>query len=244
MVTADLWLQFPISYSLYIHVLPIFPYLINPFIQIRTLHIQPCLVLIQAISLMRPIRTQDINPRRLDVPTDLVRATSKRRDQRLIILARAAPEPAEDDVLDGQHAGELLAEGEVLLAVALGDLDGVVDVVDGEVLVGDVADAAGAAAALQVAGHGGGGVGPDLDPRAVRGVVHADVGAHDVLDNVEGARVLAQGADGDAVRAVAEEGLDEDGGRIGFEGDAVCGGWLARGEVRDAEATGQVRCDG
>lgn len=153
---------------------------------------------------MRAIRTQDIDPRGLDIPTDLVGTTSERRDQRLVILARPSLEPAKHDILNGQHAGELLAERQVLLPVALRDLDGVVDVVDGEVLVGDVADAAGAAAALEVAGHGRGGVGPDFDARAVRGVVHADVGGHDVLDDIEGAWVLPQRADGDAVRAVAE----------------------------------------
>lgn len=157
---------------------------------------------------MGPIRTQDINIRRLDIPTDLVTTTSKSRNQRLVVLARPTRKPPKHDILNRQHRGKLLAEGDVLLPVALGDLNGIVDVVDDEILKGDVADPARASAALEVAGHGTGGVGPDFDAGAVGGVVHGDVGGHDVLDYVVGAGVLAQGADGDAVGAVAEEGLD------------------------------------
>ena len=83
--------------------------------------------------------------------------------------------------------------------------------------VRDVLDAAGAASALEVAGHGRGGVGPHLDARAVAGVVHADLADEDVLDDVELARVLAQRADADAVAAVAVEALDYDVGAVRLE---------------------------
>lgn len=60
-----------------------------------------------------------------------------------------------DDVGDGQLGRELIASGEVLLTVALGDLDSVVDVVDGHGVVSDVVDTALAATALEVARKSG-----------------------------------------------------------------------------------------
>lgn len=61
-----------------------------------------------------------------------------------------------DDVGDGQLGRELIASGEVLLTVALGDLDSVVDVVDGHGVISDVVDATLAAAALEVTRKSGG----------------------------------------------------------------------------------------
>lgn len=52
--------------------------------------------------------------------------------------------------------------------------------------------------------------------------MHRDVGYVDVLHDVILADVLAQGADADAVGAVARERLDKDVGGVGLEGDAVC----------------------
>lgn len=46
--------------------------------------------------------------------------------------------------------GVLVAESEVLLAVALGDLNGIVDVLDGHGVVGDVLHTARATPTLQV----------------------------------------------------------------------------------------------
>lgn len=122
------------------------------------------------------------------------------------------------------------------MAVALRDLNGIIDIVNLKVLKGDVSDPPRATAALEVARQCRGRVGPDLDAGAVGGVVHADVGRHDVLDDVVGARILAQRADGDAVGAVAEEGLDEDVGGVGLEGDTVWAGLLVKGSAREANA--------
>lgn len=61
-----------------------------------------------------------------------------------------------DDVGNGQLGRELIASGEVFLAVALGDLNSVVDVVDGHGVVSDVVDTALTTAALEVAGKSGG----------------------------------------------------------------------------------------
>lgn len=57
-----------------------------------------------------------------------------------------------------------------------------------------------------------------------RCVKHGDVVYEHVLDDVGLALVLAEGADGDAVRAVAVQILDEHVAAVGFEGDAVCSG--------------------
>ena len=127
----------------------------------------------------------------------------------------------EFDVGDGEVGRVVGAEGEVLLAVALRHFDGVVDVADGHGVVGDVADGAEAASALQVARQRRLVSRPDFDAGAVGRVRHADVVDVDVGDEVGFARVLAEGSDGDAVGAVAGEVLDDDGGGVGFEGDAV-----------------------
>lgn len=74
-----------------------------------------------------------------------------------------------------------------------------------------------ATSTLEITRERGRRVGPHLDAGAVAGIVHADVGHVNVLDNVVLADVLAQGADADAVRAVAPEGFHEDVGRVGLE---------------------------
>ena len=126
-----------------------------------------------------------------------------------------------DDVRDSQFGGELVASSQVLLAIALGDFNGVVDIVDAHGIVGDVVDAALATAALEVAGEGCGRAWPDFDASAVAGVGHGDVVDEDILDNVSLCGVLAKRADTDAVAAVAQQVLHEDVGGVGLEGDAV-----------------------
>lgn len=65
---------------------------------------------------------------------------------------------------------------------------------------------------------------PDFDACALGGIEHADVADEDIFYVVDAGSVLAQGTDGDAVGAVANEVLDEDGCAVWFEGDAVCEG--------------------
>ena len=55
-----------------------------------------------------------------------------------------------------------------------------------------------------------------------RCVKHGDVVDEDVLDDVDFAGILTQGANGDTVRAVAVQVLDENVGAVGLECDAVC----------------------
>lgn len=188
----------------------------------RTLDaIQYRLVKVEAVGLVRAIGTQDVKLGRHNIGTGRLGAAGKRGHLGLVLGAGDALEIVEDDIGDGQRAGVLEAEGQVALAVALVDLDRVVDIVNGPVRVGDVVDAPVAASALQVARQGRGGVGPDLDAGSVCRIVHGNVGDVDVLDNVIMADVLSQRADADAVATVAEERLDQDVGRVGLEGNAV-----------------------
>jgi hypothetical protein len=70
----------------------------------------------------------------VDIPAHGRAAARKGRDQRLVLPARLAGKPAEDDILDRQLGRILLAQSKVLLAVALRDLDGVVDIVNRHIL--------------------------------------------------------------------------------------------------------------
>lgn len=136
--------------------------------------------------------------------------------------------------------GELIAESKVLLSVALGDLDGVVDVLDGHGVVGNILDTTRAASALQVSRQCRGNTRPDLDASTIldvvlaftqheqsvtrntyRGIEHRNVVNENVLNNIDFVLVLAQGTNGDTVRAVAMEVLDDNVGAVGLEGDAV-----------------------
>lgn len=68
----------------------------------------------------------------------------------------------EPDIRDGEVAWILVAEGGVVLAIALGQLDGPFDVVHVHGVVGHVVDAAGSAAALEVGREFGGDAGQTL----------------------------------------------------------------------------------
>lgn len=78
----------------------------------------------------------------------------------------------EETIVDSKKAGEvtygeLVAESQVLLSIALSDLDGVVDILDSHGIVGDVPHATGATSALEVSGQSRGHTGPDLDASTV-----------------------------------------------------------------------------
>lgn len=139
----------------------------------------------------------------------------------LVLAARLAVHVGDGDVADGERGWEFVAQRQVLLAVALRHLDRVVDVVDRHGVVGDVADAASASAALEVAGESGGRAGPDLDARAVGGVGHGNVVDVDVLHDVDLTDVLAKGADRDTVAAIAVQVLYNHVGAVGLERDTV-----------------------
>lgn len=166
-------------------------------------------------------RALDINVADVDVLADGGAGALQVADQRVVLLAGGALEVLDCDVGDGEVGGELVAQRDVFLAVALRDLDGVVDVLNYHAVVGDVGDFTGAASTLQIAGQGGQSTGPDLDACAVGGVGHGDVGDVDVLDDVDLADVLSERANRDTVGAVADEVLNDDVGRVWLERDAV-----------------------
>ena len=131
--------------------------------------------LITSKQVLRTTRSHDREVRDGDVGANIRVAADDVAADRVIRVRRGTVEVFEVDVGNGEAGRKLIAQGEVVLAVALGDLHGVVDLVDEHVFVGDVADAAGATAALEVAGECGGRAGPDFDASSVRCIVHRDV---------------------------------------------------------------------
>ena len=140
---------------------------VEPLKNIRTFHIQLCLVNIQTICLPRPIRTQHIDTRRTYSITDILTGTCKGADLWLILFGCLSVEVLEHDVRDSEWRRELQAEREVGLTVALIHFDGVVHVVDDHGVVCDVLDHSSTAASLQIAGESRGCVGPDFDAGSV-----------------------------------------------------------------------------
>lgn len=163
----------------------------------------------------------DVNVDGRDVAADGGGRACKRANLGRVLGRRGALEVAKDNVGNGQRAGVLGAQRQVALAVALGDFNGIVDIVNEHAVKGDIVDTAVAAAALQVARERRGRVGPDFNAPAVGGAVHANVADPDILDNVVLADILAQAADRNTVAARARQGLDEHVGAVGLEGDAV-----------------------
>lgn len=167
------------------------------------------------------VRAGEINVVQGDVAADGLTRADHVTSIRLVLCAGDTLQVLDLDVADGQGGGVLVAESKVALAVALGDFNSVVDVGDGHGVVGDVVDTTASSATLKVARELGCAAGPDLYSGHVGGVEHGDVVDEDVLDNVDLADVLAEGADTDAVRAVAVQVLDEDFGAVGLEAHAV-----------------------
>ena len=63
--------------------------------------------------------------------------------------------------------GELVAECQILLAVALGHFNGIVDIVNGHAVVGNVLHQARSAAALEIGRERRGSPRPDFDTRTI-----------------------------------------------------------------------------
>lgn len=99
----------------------------------------------------RPIRTRDMRPFQRDIRTRRVGRALDIPTDTAVLATRSPDHILHQHVANGEVGGEGVAERDVLLSVALGDFDGVVGVGDVHGVVGDVVDAARAAAALQVA---------------------------------------------------------------------------------------------
>jgi hypothetical protein len=62
---------------------------------------------------------------------------------------------------------------------------------------------------------------PHLDAGAVTSIVHADIVYENVLNNINNANVLAEGANGNPMRPVAPQALNEDLCTVWFERNTV-----------------------
>lgn len=122
-----------------------------------------------------PARTLHIDVLDLNVTAHTRAAAHQVSHEGIVLLAGGAVEVADVDVGDGEIGRILVAQREVLLAVALGDFDGIVDIGDSHGVVGDVGDGAEPAAALQVAREGGGQARPHFYAGPVGRVAHGDV---------------------------------------------------------------------
>jgi hypothetical protein len=125
---------------------------------------------------IRTAGAPNVNVLEVDVATDSGAGALQVADERVVFLAGSALEVPDGDIRNGQVGRGGVAQGNVLLAVALRYLNGVVDVVDGHAVVSHVGHFAQAAAAHQIAGHGSLGARPDFDACAIGRVGHADVG--------------------------------------------------------------------
>lgn len=71
--------------------------------------------------------------------------------------------------------GELVAESQILLAIALGHLDRIVDIVNGHAIVGNVLHQARSAAALEIGRERSGSPRPDFDTRTILHIIVRNV---------------------------------------------------------------------
>lgn len=90
----------------------------------------------------------------------------------------------------------------IVLSIALGDSDSVVDIVQPHGIVGHIPDRAGAAASFQIVRLLAEGVRPYLDSGALGRVVHRHVADEDVLHNINALRILPERSDRYAVCTV------------------------------------------
>jgi len=115
----------------------------------------------------------------------------------------------------------LVAKSQVLLAVALSNLNRVVDIGNGHAVVRNVLDSTTATSSLKITGESGRSTRPDLDTRTVGSIRHADVVHVNVLDNIDFAWVLAQRTNANTVATIADQVLNDDVGAVWLERYAI-----------------------
>ena len=121
----------------------------------------------------------------------------------------------------GSKEAYLVAKSQVLLTVALSNLNRVVDVGNGHAVIRNVLDSTTTASTLQVARESRRSTRPNLDTRTVRSIRHADVVHVDVLNDIHFAGVLAQRTNTNTVATVANQVLNNDVGAVGLERHAI-----------------------
>jgi hypothetical protein len=152
----------------------------------RTVNLALDPVNISTSILIRPTRALNINVLNLDVRADGWTGTYDVADERVVLLACGAGEVLDCDVGDGEFGWELsafslaslgekkgawstslVADCEILLPVALGDFDSIVDVVENHTIIRNVLDSTTTTSTLEITGKSGRCTGPDLDARTV-----------------------------------------------------------------------------
>lgn len=104
-------------------------------------------------QILCPIWRRDVDVTQLDVRADVRIAADHVTGDRRVLVTRRALEVAHRDVADGEIRWKLVAQGQIILAVALRDFDGVVNVLDLVAFVCDAVHSARTATALEVAGE-------------------------------------------------------------------------------------------
>lgn len=116
---------------------------------------------------------------------------------------------------------ELVAKCLILLTIALSDRNRIVVVLVVETIIRDILDASETTSSVQKALELGLDAGPNLDSGAIAGIRHGNVVNVQILHNIGLALVLAEGADANAMGAIADEVLDDDIGTVGLERNTV-----------------------
>jgi hypothetical protein len=118
------------------------------------------------------IWTAKLNILQGDVSTHTRTTTNHIARNRIILCTRRTANIPHDDIRNAKLTRKLVASRQILLPIALGNLNSVVHVADGHGIVGNIVYATSAASALQITGESCGSAGPDFYARAVAGVGH------------------------------------------------------------------------
>lgn len=155
--------------------------------------------------------------------TYIFRATDQLASHRVIYAIGGSPYVLEYDILKDDLRWVVLALAGVDGTIALINLNGEVVVVVDHQIVGDVANVPLATTTnpRRVTALDGLGTRPDLESCRRGRVGHGVVVDVQVRHDIVLVRVVAEGPDGDAMRSVALQALDNDVGAVGLERDAI-----------------------
>lgn len=101
-------------------------------------------------KVLSAIRSRRRNIVQLNVNADIRTTAHHRATDRIVLVASRTMDVVDPNARDRQVGRVLVAGSEVLLPITLRDFDGVVDVPDEHVLVGDIVDSSETATTLQV----------------------------------------------------------------------------------------------
>jgi hypothetical protein len=110
----------------------------------------------------------------------------------------------------------------IVLTVALGYSDPVINIIQPHAIVSHVPDRARTTSAIEVCRFLAERVGPDLDTGALGGVVHRDIPDENVLHDINTFGILSERSDRDAMCAVTGQVLNKDIRGVWLERNAIC----------------------